>query len=183
MENEILKVQCKELNDSINEIKAKDINLTTSQLTIHNDLIAQNLTTSPTIYDALSVPFCDTKSQMNPNLSKPSILGKPVFKTGRNHLNLTQPNAFISERLKFSKARFVSQVDKKRVLINSVDSKLKTHKSNGLKPEMPLRHRPRKLDNQTIHHKNVSMHVIPHRLRSSYIWVPTGRMFIMNGNK
>ena len=111
------------------------------------------------------MPSNVTRSQMNPNLSKPSTLEKPGFKTIGNHSTIRQPNAFISERPKFSKARFVSQVDEKRVLIKSVDSKLKTHnqlvntqvkvqnhKSNGHKPEMPLRHRLRKSDNRTIHH-------------------------------
>jgi hypothetical protein len=196
MENETLEVQCKELCDSIKDIKAKNINLTTSQLTKHIDLIAQSLTTCPTISGEQSVPSCVSKSQMNPNLSKPSILGKPVFKTVGNHYTIRQLNAFISERLKFLKARFVSQVDEKRVLIKSVNSKLKTHnqlvntqvkvqyqKSNGHKPEMPLRHRPRKSDNRTIHHKSVTMREIPYKLRSSCISVPTGRIFMMNGNK
>ena len=49
MENETLEIQCKELRDSIKDIKAKNINLTTSQLTKHIDLIAQSLTTCPTI--------------------------------------------------------------------------------------------------------------------------------------
>lgn len=77
MENETLKVQCKELRDSIKEIKAKNINLTTSQFTKHNDLIAQSLTSCPKISGVQIMPSYVTKCQMNLNLSKPSILGKP----------------------------------------------------------------------------------------------------------
>lgn len=196
MENETLKVQCKELRDSIKVINAKKINLTPSQFTKHNDLIAQSLTTCPKISGVQIMPSHVTKSQMNPNLSKPSILGKPISKTNGNHSTIRQPNAFISERLKSSKARFVSQVDEKRGLIKSVDSKLKTHnqlvnthvkvqnhKANGHKSEITLRYKLRNSDNRTIPHKSLTMHKIPFRLRSSFIWVPTGRKFMMNGNK
>jgi hypothetical protein len=183
MENETLKVKCEELCDSIKEIKAKNINLTTPQFTKHNDLTAQSLTSYSKIPDTHIVPSYVSKSQTSLNLSKTSILGIPVLKIVGNQSTIRQPNAFISERLKFSKTRCVSQVDKKRALIKFVSSKPKIHKSNGHKPVIPLRHKPRKSDNLTSHHKNVTMHEIPYKLRSSWIWVPTGRTFMMNGYK
>ena len=120
---------------------------------------------------------------MSLNLSKPSILGKSVLKTVGYQTTIRQPNAFISERLKFSKTRCVSHVDKKRALIKFVSSKHKIHKSNDHKPVIPLRHGPRKPNRLTTHHKNVTMHEIPYKLRSSWTWVPTGRTFMMNGHK
>jgi hypothetical protein len=173
MENETLKVKCKELCESLKVINAENINLTTPQFT----------GSCPKIPGEHIVPSYVSKSQMSLNLSKPSILGKPVLKTVGHQTTIRQPNAFISERLKFSKTRCVSQVDKKRDLTKSVRSKPTIHKSNGLKPVKPLRHRPRKFDHRSTHHKNVTMHETTYRLRSSLLWIPTGRTFVMNGHK
>jgi hypothetical protein len=122
-------------------------------------------------------------SQMSLSLSKPSILGKPVLKNVGYQTTIRQPKTFSSERPKFSNTRCVSQVDKKRDLTKSVRPKPTIHKSNGLKPVKPLRHRPRKYDHRTAHHKNVTMHETTYRLRSSWLWIPTGRTFVMNGHK
>ncbi|GJV15717.1 retrovirus-related pol polyprotein from transposon TNT 1-94 [Tanacetum coccineum] len=43
--------------------------------------------------------------------AKPSILGKPILQTHRNQSVVRQPTAFKSERCKFSKPWFASQVD------------------------------------------------------------------------
>ncbi|GJZ75874.1 hypothetical protein Tco_0640339 [Tanacetum coccineum] len=51
--------------------------------------------------------------------AKPSILGKPSLQLLRNQSVVRQPNAFKSERPKFSKPRFASQVDVKNDLNSS----------------------------------------------------------------
>ncbi|GKE34335.1 hypothetical protein Tco_1453657 [Tanacetum coccineum] len=52
--------------------------------------------------------------------AKPSILGKPVLQPPRNQSVVRQPNAFKSERPKFLKLRFASQVDVNNVLSKPV---------------------------------------------------------------
>nr|GEW78285.1 retrotransposon protein, putative, Ty1-copia subclass [Tanacetum cinerariifolium] len=52
--------------------------------------------------------------------AKPSILGKPVLQPLRNQSVVRQPTAFRSERPKFSKPRFTSQVDVNNVLSKPV---------------------------------------------------------------
>nr|GEU68262.1 actin-binding, cofilin/tropomyosin type [Tanacetum cinerariifolium] len=58
------------------------------------------------------------ENSVNTKFAKPSILGKPVLQLLRNQSVVRQPTAFRSERPKFSKPRFTSQVD-----VNSVLSK------------------------------------------------------------
>ena len=58
---------------------------------------------------------------MDTKFAKPSILGKPVLQSHRHQAVVRQPTAFKSERPKFSKPRFASQVD-----VNNVLSKLVT---------------------------------------------------------
>lgn len=183
VENENLKVKCNKLCESLKQINAENINLITPQFTKNNDFSVQSLTSCPRIPGEHTVPSYVSKSEMSLNLSKPSILGKPVLKKVGYRTTIRQPNAFISERPKFSNTRHVSQVDKKHALTKSVCSKPIIHKSNGLKPVKPLKHKPRKYDHRTTHHKNVTMHETTYRLRSSWIWIPTGRTFVMNGHK
>lgn len=57
---------------------------------------------------------------MNTKFTKPSIMGKPVLQSNRNQSVVKQPNAFRSERPKFSKTRFASQVDAEQVLTKPV---------------------------------------------------------------
>nr|GEX41919.1 hypothetical protein [Tanacetum cinerariifolium] len=52
--------------------------------------------------------------------AKPSILGKLVLQPHRNQLGVRQPTAFKSERCKFSKPQFASQVDVINDLLKSV---------------------------------------------------------------
>ncbi|GJT90028.1 hypothetical protein Tco_1078873 [Tanacetum coccineum] len=98
-ENEHLKQTYKELYDSIKmtRIQIKDHN---------NSLIAQvNLNT-------------ELK-----NFAKPSILGKPVLQPHRNQSVVRQQTSFKSERCKFSKPRFASQVD----VINNLSKPVTPH--------------------------------------------------------
>ncbi|GKB67380.1 hypothetical protein Tco_0928792 [Tanacetum coccineum] len=56
------------------------------------------------------------RNSVDTKFSKPSILGKLVIKPLRNQSVVRQPNAFQSERPKFSKPRFASQVEVKNDL-------------------------------------------------------------------
>ncbi|GJY89885.1 hypothetical protein Tco_0505081, partial [Tanacetum coccineum] len=107
-ENEHLKQTYKELYDSIKmtRIQTKD----------HNDsLIAQ--------VNSKTVENADLKAQIQEKFAKPSILGKPVLQPHRNQSVVRQPTAFKSERCKFSKPRFASQVD----VINDLSKPVTPH--------------------------------------------------------
>ncbi|GJU53543.1 hypothetical protein Tco_1227257 [Tanacetum coccineum] len=62
-----------------------------------------------------------TGNSVNTKFAKPSILGKPVGQPLKNQTVVRQPTAFKSERPRFSKQRFASQVD-----VNNDLSKLVT---------------------------------------------------------
>ncbi|GJR65497.1 hypothetical protein Tco_0011562 [Tanacetum coccineum] len=95
-ENKHLKQTYKDLYDSIKKIRV--------QTKDHNDsLIAQI-----------------NRNSVNTKFAKPSILGKPVLQPLRNQSVVRQPTAFRSERPKFSKPRFASQVDVNNVLSKPV---------------------------------------------------------------
>ncbi|GKC57663.1 hypothetical protein Tco_1085261 [Tanacetum coccineum] len=113
-----LKQTYKDLYDSIKK--------TRTQMKDHNDsLIAQ--VNSKTVENAdlkaqiQEKVFADTTvknklrklkgNSVDTKLVKQSILGKPVLQPLRNQSVVRQPNAFQSERSKFSKPRFASQVD------------------------------------------------------------------------
>ncbi|GKD79455.1 hypothetical protein Tco_1342076 [Tanacetum coccineum] len=76
------------------------------------------------------------ENNMDTNFEKPSILGKPVLQPLRNQLVVRQLNAFQSERPKFSKSLFASQVDVKNDLPKSVTPHylLKVRESVFVKP-------------------------------------------------
>ncbi|GJX52779.1 hypothetical protein Tco_0281148 [Tanacetum coccineum] len=59
-------------------------------------------------------------TSVDTKLTKSSTLGKPVLQPHRNQLVVRQPNAFKSERPRFSKPTFASQVDVKYDLPKSV---------------------------------------------------------------
>nr|GFA39844.1 hypothetical protein [Tanacetum cinerariifolium] len=60
---------------------------------------------------------------MDTKFAKPSILGKPVLQPHRNQSVVRQPTAFKSERCKFSKPQFASQVD----VINDLSKPVTPH--------------------------------------------------------
>ncbi|GJV40234.1 hypothetical protein Tco_1418674 [Tanacetum coccineum] len=107
-ENEHLKQTYKELYDSIKmtRIQTKDHN---------NSLIAQ--------VNSKTVENVDLKAQIQEKFAKPSILGKPVLQPHRNQSVVRQPTAFKSERCKFSKPQFASQVD----VINDLSKPVTPH--------------------------------------------------------
>nr|GEU65800.1 hypothetical protein [Tanacetum cinerariifolium] len=122
-ENKHLKQTYKDLYDSIKKtrVQKKD----------HNDLLIAQV-------NSKTVENADLKAQIqrkvfanaalknelrmlkgnsvDTKFSKPSILEKPVLQPLRNQSVVRQPNAFQSERPKFSKPRFASQVDVKNDL-------------------------------------------------------------------
>jgi hypothetical protein len=61
-----------------------------------------------------------TGQSVDTKFAKPSILEKPPSQTNRKQSVVRQPTAFKSERLKFSKSRFASQVIEKNNLIKPV---------------------------------------------------------------
>lgn len=216
VDNENLKVKCNILHESLKHTNTENINQTVSHLANYDDFSTLSLTACTKTPSMHTVPSVVSKCQMRLNLSKPSILGKPVLKNVDYQTYIRQPNAFGQKKLslskpsilgkpglenvcyqtttrqpkifsfetsKFSNKRCVSQVDKKPCLTNPVRPKPTSLILNGLKPVKPLRHRPRKYDHSTTHHKNVTMHETHHKFRSSGLWIPTGRTFVMNGHK
>lgn len=216
VDDENLKMKCNKLHESLKHTNIENINQTTSHLANYDDFSTLSLTTCTKTLSMHTVPSVVSKYQMSLNLSKPSILGKPVLKNVDYQTNIRQPNAsgqmrfspskpsilgkpvlenvcyqtttqqpkiFSFERSKFSNKWCVSQVDVKPWLNNSVRPKPTSQTLNGLKLVKPLRHRPRKYDHSTTHHKNVTRHETRHKFRSSGIWIPTGRTFVMNGHK
>ena len=61
-----------------------------------------------------------TGQSVDTKFAKPSILGKPPSQTNRKQSVVRQPTAFKSERSKFSKPRFASQVVEKNNLTKPV---------------------------------------------------------------
>ncbi|GKE31107.1 hypothetical protein Tco_1450429 [Tanacetum coccineum] len=64
-----------------------------------------------------------TGNSVNTKFAKSSILGKPTLQPCRNQSVVRKPNAFKSERPRFSKQRFASQVD----VNNDLSKSLTTH--------------------------------------------------------
>ncbi|GJZ54410.1 hypothetical protein Tco_0609295 [Tanacetum coccineum] len=110
-ENETLKRHYKELYDSIKTTRAKNIEHTTS-LIANNDKFKAQLQEKGFAIAALKNELRKlTGNSVNTKFAKSSILGKPALQPRRNQSVVRQPTAFKSERPRFSKQRFASQVD------------------------------------------------------------------------
>ncbi|GJS20424.1 hypothetical protein Tco_0449056 [Tanacetum coccineum] len=173
-ENEHLKQSYKKLYDSI---KKKRI-----QTKYHNDsLIAQ--------VNSKTVENADLKAQIhekvfanaalknelrklkgnskNTMFAKPSILGNLVLQPLRNQSVVRQPTAFRSERPKFSKPQFASQVDVK----------------NDLPKPVTPHYLPKVRESVFVNlimfspNKSSDVHKEPNTPRSCLRWKPTGRIF------
>ncbi|GJW14766.1 hypothetical protein Tco_0018899 [Tanacetum coccineum] len=114
-ENETLKKHYKELYDSIKTTRANTIEHTTS-------LIAQNAEFKAQIQEkGFAITALKNKlrkltgNSVNTKFAKPSILAKPILHTLKNQSVVRQPNAFKTERPKFSKPWFASKVDVKKL--------------------------------------------------------------------
>lgn len=119
-ENESLKRHQKDLGDSIKEMRTKTIEQTTSLIAKNDEFKAQLLEKGFTITALKNELRKATGDSVNTKFAKPSILGKPVSQSNRNQSIVRQPTAFRSERPKFSKTRFASQVDAEQVLSKPV---------------------------------------------------------------
>ncbi|GJZ13095.1 hypothetical protein Tco_0548325 [Tanacetum coccineum] len=101
----------KELYDSIKTTRAKNIEHTTS-LIANNDKFKAQLQEKGFAIAALKNKLRKlTRNSVNTKFAKSSILGKPALQPRRNQSVVRQPTAFKSERPRFSKQRFASQVD------------------------------------------------------------------------
>ncbi|GJQ96877.1 hypothetical protein Tco_0008016 [Tanacetum coccineum] len=110
-ENETLKRHYKEMFDSIKTTRAKNIEHTTS-LIANNDKFKAQLQEKGFAIAALKNELRKlTGNSVNTKFAKSSILGKPALQPRRNQSVVRQPTAFKSERPRFSKQRFASQVD------------------------------------------------------------------------
>ncbi|GJY38454.1 hypothetical protein Tco_0424818 [Tanacetum coccineum] len=110
-ENETLKRHYKEMFDSIKTTRAKNIEHTT-YLIANNDKFKAQLQEKGFAITALKNELRKlTGNSVNTKFAKSSILGKPALQPRRNQSVVRQPTAFKSERPRFSKQRFASQVD------------------------------------------------------------------------
>ncbi|GJZ40148.1 hypothetical protein Tco_0586711 [Tanacetum coccineum] len=109
--NETLKRHYKEMFDSIKTTRAKNIEHTNS-LIANNDNFKAQLQEKGFAIAALKNELRKlTRNSVNTKFAKSSILGKPALQPRRNQSVVRQPTAFKSERPRFSKQRFASQVD------------------------------------------------------------------------
>ncbi|GJZ41453.1 hypothetical protein Tco_0588339 [Tanacetum coccineum] len=110
-ENETLKRHYKEMFDSIKTKRAKNIEHTTYLIENNDKLKAQLHEKGFAITTLKNVLRKLTGNSVNTKFAKSSILGKPALQPRRNQSVVRQPTAFKSERPRFSKQRFASQVD------------------------------------------------------------------------
>ncbi|GJV10275.1 hypothetical protein Tco_1351816 [Tanacetum coccineum] len=109
--------------DSIKTTRAKNIEHTTS-LIANNDKFKAQLQEKGFAIAALKNELRKlTGNSVNTKFAKSSILGKPVLQPRRNQSVVRQPTAFKSERPRFSKQRFASQVD----VNNNLSKPVTTH--------------------------------------------------------
>lgn len=121
-ENETLKRHYIDLRDSIKETGTKTSEQTTSLMVKNNKFKSQIQEKGFTTAALKNEVGKLTRNSVNTKFAKPSILGKPVLQSSRNHSVVRQPNAIRSEHPKFSKTQFASQVDAKQVLSKPVTS-------------------------------------------------------------
>ncbi|GJV98129.1 hypothetical protein Tco_1553381 [Tanacetum coccineum] len=110
-ENETLKKHYKELYDSIKTTRARNIEHTTSLIAKNDDFKAQLQEKGFAIAALKNELRKLTGNSVNTKFAKSSILEKPALQPRRNQSVVKQPTAFKSERPRFSKQRFASQVD------------------------------------------------------------------------
>ncbi|GJY11610.1 hypothetical protein Tco_0380919 [Tanacetum coccineum] len=180
-ENETLKRHYKELYDSIKTTRAKTIEHTTS-------LIAQNAEFKAQLQEkgfaiaALKIELRKlTRNSVNTKFAKSSILGKPALQPRRNQSVVRQPTAFKSERPRFSKQRFASQVDVNNDLSKPVTTHYfpKERESVVAKPHYmiaPGSSRSSIKKTSVVHEKTITP-------RSCLRWKPTGKIFKTVGLK
>ncbi|GJV92912.1 hypothetical protein Tco_1540725 [Tanacetum coccineum] len=129
-ENEHLKQTYKEPYDSIKmtRIRTKDHNNSliaqVNSKTVENADLKAQIQEKVFANAALKNKLIKLKGTcVDTKFAKPSILRKPVLQPHRNQSVVRQPTAFKSERCKFSKPRFASQVD----VINDLSKPVTLH--------------------------------------------------------
>ncbi|GKB57200.1 ribonuclease H-like domain-containing protein [Tanacetum coccineum] len=122
-ENKHLKQTYKELYDSIKKTCVQNKDNSDSLISQINQKSVENADLKAQIQEkvfanaALKNELRKLKgTSVDTKFAKSSILGKPVLQPHRHQLVVRQPTAFKSERSKFSKPRFASQVDVINVL-------------------------------------------------------------------
>ncbi|GKB88618.1 retrovirus-related pol polyprotein from transposon TNT 1-94, partial [Tanacetum coccineum] len=110
-ENKTLKKHYKELYDSINTTRARTIEHTTSLIAKNDDFKAQLQEKGFAIAALKNKLRKLTRNSVNNKFAKSPILGKPDLQPRRNQSVVKQLTAFKSERPRFSKQWFASQVD------------------------------------------------------------------------
>ncbi|GJT94549.1 integrase, catalytic region, zinc finger, CCHC-type containing protein [Tanacetum coccineum] len=126
-ENEHLKQTYKDLSDSITKtsVQTKDhvdsLNVQLNCKSVENATLKAQIQEKVFTNAALKNELRKIKgTSVDTKLTKSSTLGKPVLQPHKNQLVVRQPNAFKSERPRFSKPTFSSQVDVKYDLPKSV---------------------------------------------------------------
>nr|GEX26819.1 hypothetical protein [Tanacetum cinerariifolium] len=122
-ENETLKQNCKELFDSIKITRAKTTEHTTSLIASNDKFKAQLQEKGFAIVALKNELRKSTGNSVNTKFAKSPILGKPMSQPLRNQSVVRQPTAFKSERPRFSKPRYDSQVD----VHNNLSKPVTTH--------------------------------------------------------
>ncbi|GJW49743.1 hypothetical protein Tco_0091094 [Tanacetum coccineum] len=97
--------------DLIKTTRARNIEHTTSLIAKNDEFKAQLQEKGFAIAALKNELRILTGNSVNTKFEKLSILGKPALQPRRNQLVVRQPTAFNSERPRFSKQRFASQVD------------------------------------------------------------------------
>ncbi|GJX19909.1 hypothetical protein Tco_0222586 [Tanacetum coccineum] len=126
-ENEHLKQTYKDLSDSIKKTSVQTKDHADSLIVQLNCKSVENANLKAQIQEkvfanaALKNELRKIKgTSVDTKLAKSSTLGKPVLQPHRNQSVVRQPTAFKSERPRFSKPRFASQVDVNNVLSKPV---------------------------------------------------------------
>nr|GEX62948.1 trans-resveratrol di-O-methyltransferase-like [Tanacetum cinerariifolium] len=119
-ENKTLKMHYKDLYDSIKVTRTTTLEQTTSLIAKNDKFKAQLQEKGFTIAALKNKLRKLTGNSVNTKFAKPSILEKPVLQPLRNQSVFRQPTVYRSERPKFSKPQFSSQVDVNNVLSKPV---------------------------------------------------------------
>ncbi|GJR09182.1 hypothetical protein Tco_0791834 [Tanacetum coccineum] len=122
-EIEHLKTTYKNLFDSISMTRAQTKSIIDPLQDKLHDMIYENAKLRAQLFDKASEQKDTTKgTSANTKFANQSILGRPFLQPLKNNFVVRQPNAFQSERLKFSNNRVPQKVDKSNDLSKPVTS-------------------------------------------------------------
>ncbi|GJR23264.1 uncharacterized mitochondrial protein-like protein [Tanacetum coccineum] len=193
-ENEHLKQTYKDLYDPIKKkrVPTKDHNdsliAQVNSKTIENANLKAQIQEKVFANAALKNELRKLKgNSVDTKFAKPSILGKPVLQPLKNQPVVRQPNAFQSERPKFSKPRFATQVD----VNNDLPKPVTPHYLPKVKESVFIltghRFSPNKssdVDEKTSHRSCLRWKPTSRIFNTvSLRWVPTGKIFTSSTTK